>query len=369
MPFEMLGAFVVGAVALRVHRAAAPRCSRRRCSDQAPRRGRRARGVLRSRHLEDAPAHRLARLRRALRGRVVLAARRRRRQEARSSSSAGRRARIDDGRRARDLDGFLKSLERHRPPALDKAMPRKAGDENELPDEPVMTLRLCIACDSTAARRRRCVRRPGGGQSYSGSRSSGGGGGLTRAAAVGRRRRRRALLPALPSRASVTRQVGVPLLIIVIIVFVAAHRAANANATQSRGWASQDYSSIAYSSRRRRARRGDARRPALARSISIRETDPDFSIVLFEDFLYTLYAEMKRARGQQGAMALGAYLSPGGAAGRRAAVAPSPSAASSSARCASSRIERDAAAVARDARFRGQPHRGRRRSASTSSIA
>ena len=42
----------------------------------------------------------------------------------------------------------------------------------------------------------------------------------------------------------------------------------------------------------------------------IRETDPDFSIVLFEDFLYTLYGEMMRAQGSQGAMALSAYLSP-----------------------------------------------------------
>jgi putative membrane protein len=38
--------------------------------------------------------------------------------------------------RARDLDGFLKALELLTPP-LEKAMPRKAGDENELPDEPV----------------------------------------------------------------------------------------------------------------------------------------------------------------------------------------------------------------------------------------
>src|SRR5205823_13245498 len=28
----------------------------------------------------------------------------------------------------------------------------------------------------------------------------------------------------------------------------------------------------------------------------IRSVDPDFSIVLFEDFVYTLYAEMQRAR-------------------------------------------------------------------------
>lgn len=36
---------------------------------------------------------------------------------------------------ARDLEAFLKSLARLAAP-LEKAMPRKAGDENELPDEP-----------------------------------------------------------------------------------------------------------------------------------------------------------------------------------------------------------------------------------------
>ena len=35
----------------------------------------------------------------------------------------------------RDLDAFLKSLAMLTAP-LEKAMPRKAGDENELPDEP-----------------------------------------------------------------------------------------------------------------------------------------------------------------------------------------------------------------------------------------
>ncbi|HEY1957979.1 MAG TPA: hypothetical protein VGH28_20300 [Polyangiaceae bacterium] len=45
------------------------------------------------------------------------------------------RAEIERAVAARDLDAFLKALELITPP-LEKAMPRKAGDENELPDEP-----------------------------------------------------------------------------------------------------------------------------------------------------------------------------------------------------------------------------------------
>ena len=42
---------------------------------------------------------------------------------------------IEIFKNSRDLDAFLKSLDLLTPP-LEKAMPRKAGDENELPDEP-----------------------------------------------------------------------------------------------------------------------------------------------------------------------------------------------------------------------------------------
>jgi putative membrane protein len=48
---------------------------------------------------------------------------------------AGPRKAIEQAVGARDLDGFLAALEQIAPP-LEKAMPRKAGDENELPDEP-----------------------------------------------------------------------------------------------------------------------------------------------------------------------------------------------------------------------------------------
>jgi len=48
---------------------------------------------------------------------------------------AGARTKIEEAVAARDLGAFLESLELVTPP-LEKSMPRKAGDENELPDEP-----------------------------------------------------------------------------------------------------------------------------------------------------------------------------------------------------------------------------------------
>jgi hypothetical protein len=148
--------------------------------------------------------------------------------------------------------------------------------------------------------------RPGGGQSYSGStRSSGGGGGYSSGGGGGGGGALFYLLFELVFRYP---YIGIPLLIIVVIVFIV--RARSGASAARTGWASQDYSGIAFEPVEEEeavaATTGVPRR-SLDR---IRENDPDFSIVLFEDFLYTLYAEMMRARGQQGAMALGAYLSP-----------------------------------------------------------
>jgi Tim44-like domain len=147
--------------------------------------------------------------------------------------------------------------------------------------------------------------RPGGGQSYSGSHSSSGGGGGGYSGGGGGGGGGIWLLLNLCISYP---QLGIPVLIILVIVFVVRARA-GANQAE-RGWASQDLSSVMFSPAEEMvpvaATQGVPRR-ALAR---IRENDPEFSIVLFEDFLYTLYAEMMRARGQQGAMALSAYLGP-----------------------------------------------------------
>ena len=134
MPFEMLGAFVVGASL---------------CAFIAPlRRAHHAKG--------DGRAARSTRPR-APRSTISAS---RRRTGARAFSSSWRctrapcvlvpdaavdkkallelaapKAAIEAPSRRADLDAFLKALETSTPP-LEKAMPRKAGDENELPDEP-----------------------------------------------------------------------------------------------------------------------------------------------------------------------------------------------------------------------------------------
>jgi hypothetical protein len=150
--------------------------------------------------------------------------------------------------------------------------------------------------------------RPMGGQSYSGSHSSSGGGSYHGSGGSSGGGGGGALVWLLINLVFNYPQVGIPLIIIVIVFFVLRARAAS-NQT-SEGWASQDFSSVAFQPQQEMvpvaATTGVPRR-ALDR---VRETDPEFSIVLFEDFLYTLYAEMMRARGQQGAMALSAYLSP-----------------------------------------------------------
>ncbi len=153
--------------------------------------------------------------------------------------------------------------------------------------------------------------RPGGGQSYSGStRSSGGGGGTYHSSGGGSSGGGGggALFYLLFQLVFRYPQIGIPILVIVVIFFIVRARSGG-NAARA-GWASQDYSGIAFEPVEEQvavaATEGVPRR-SLER---IRENDPDFSIILFEDFLYTLYAEMMRARGQQGAMALAAYLSP-----------------------------------------------------------
>lgn len=150
--------------------------------------------------------------------------------------------------------------------------------------------------------------RPGGGQAYSGSHSSGGysggsggsgdsGGGM--------------LVYLLLDLCIHHPQIGIPVVIIVVIVALVRSRF-NATAL-NRGWASQDLSSVtfepAYEPPRHAPVAATTGIPRRALDV-IRQTDPDFSIVLFEDFLYTLYAEMMRAQGPQGSMALSAYLSP-----------------------------------------------------------
>ena len=87
--------------------------------------------------------------------------------------------------------------------------------------------------------------------------------------------------------------IGIPLVIIGVIVYLKhGHKLKN----EPREWATTP--AVAY------------RPPESARSQldKIRAVDPDFSVVLFEDFLYALYAQAHEARGSGKLSGLSAYL-------------------------------------------------------------
>lgn len=132
--------------------------------------------------------------------------------------------------------------------------------------------------------------RPGGGESYrgggGGSRGGGGGGD----AEIG-------LLIDLVILAIHYPVVGVPLLGIAIVFFaVKAH-----TQRKNKGWSA----GVPQAQIRTRRPRGVTR----ASLAGLRTRDPNFSVVLFEDFLYALYAAMHQARAQGGVERLGPFLS------------------------------------------------------------
>ncbi|MEO7330125.1 MAG: hypothetical protein ABI193_16240, partial [Minicystis sp.] len=166
---------------------------------------------------------------------------------------------------------------------------------------------LLLAAESLA--------RPGGGQSFgggskSGGGSSGGGGGGGAGLIIDLL----FLLVRYPA-------IGVPVLIIVIVFFAVTK--AKEGWKQS-GWSSNQGESLSSSTRAHAQAYGPAgqapqastRSPYGARQPSprqrleqLRGTDPDFSLVLFEDFLYALYAEAHQARGGHQLDRLTPYLS------------------------------------------------------------
>jgi len=139
--------------------------------------------------------------------------------------------------------------------------------------------------------------RPGGGQSYSGSsrssRSSGGHSGGGDGDAAGLIFQLILLCIQYPA-------LGVPLLIIVVVFFIAKA----AVGARQKSWSTTTPESVQAVERvERSARVGRAELDA------IRALDPGFSLVLFEDFAYMLYAAVLRGRGI-GTQPLAAYLAP-----------------------------------------------------------
>lgn len=154
-------------------------------------------------------------------------------------------------------------------------------------------LALWLVLDSDSA-----WARPGGGQSYSGGsrstrssggRSSGGDGGDASGLIF------QLLLLCIRYPA-----LGVPVLIIVVVFFVAKA----AVGARQKGWSTTSPEAVQAVQRvEQSARLGRSQLDA------IRTLDPGFSLVLFEDFAYMLYAAVQRARGT-GTQALAAYLAP-----------------------------------------------------------
>ena len=144
--------------------------------------------------------------------------------------------------------------------------------------------------------------RPGGGHSYSGgssarssgrssSHSSGGGGGSGDASG---------LIFQLILLCIQYPALGVPLLITVVLFFIAK----SAVGAKQKGWSTitpEGVQAVARVEQGARLGRGQLE--------AIRALDPGFSLVLFEDFVYMLYAAVQRARGV-GTQPLAAYLAP-----------------------------------------------------------
>ena len=145
--------------------------------------------------------------------------------------------------------------------------------------------------------------RPGGGESYSGGTDSsgGGGGGGGGGDSAG-------LIINLIILCFEYPYIGIPLLLIVggFIVFRAIAR------SKSNSWSTNNASNYAF---RPQYRPPPPRRVAVTRAQidGLRSQDPEFSVVLFEDFVYTLYTELHRYRARGNIGSLAAYVQPAAA--------------------------------------------------------
>ena len=154
---------------------------------------------------------------------------------------------------------------------------------------------IALACVLLAAA---AFARPGGGHSYSGgsrssssSHSGGGGGGGGDGAGI--------LFELLIYLCIENPAVGIPLLLLVIVGMLV--RAAIQRGMKSWSTTSTDISAVATTTR--------VASPPKKQLEELRNVDPEFSLVLFEDFVYMMYAAVQRARAI-GTGPLAAYLEP-----------------------------------------------------------
>jgi predicted lipid-binding transport protein (Tim44 family) len=134
--------------------------------------------------------------------------------------------------------------------------------------------------------------RPGGGGSFSGGRGHGGGGGGGDGDFIV------SILYLLLRLVFDAPIIGIPLLIVVVIIIVSILRAKVHDAEWSTAASSAEVKLPGVSAMN-----------AAQMQHAIRKTDPEFSIVLFEDFLYALYAEVQHARGKNDLDRLRPYVS------------------------------------------------------------
>ena len=143
---------------------------------------------------------------------------------------------------------------------------------------------LLVAASIAAAR-------PGSGQSYSGgSRSSGGGGGGGDGGALAQ------LIIWLLFQQPM---IGIPIVVVVIIVLIVK----STSKSKAQGW-----STTSSEADTKPPFQPSSGVPRIALD-EIRAIDPGFSVVLFEDFVYMLYAAIQRARAT-GMQSIAAYITP-----------------------------------------------------------
>jgi hypothetical protein len=100
--------------------------------------------------------------------------------------------------------------------------------------------------------------------------------------------------------------IGIPIVIIIVVVLVL--RAKFGGALEGNDWST---TAGATNWTPHQQPQHVQHEPLRGKLEALRRTDPGFSIVVFEDFLYFLYSEMQRARGAGAADALAAYVADG----------------------------------------------------------
>ena len=100
--------------------------------------------------------------------------------------------------------------------------------------------------------------------------------------------------------------IGIPLLIVAVIVFVVISK--NKAKLQNDWTAGAAQRRVGVVDEKARARAVERAASAARKLDELRNFDPNWSQVLFEDFLYALYAEVQRARGLGELEAMSAYL-------------------------------------------------------------